>query len=88
MARCRAARLARGITDAMPEAALHEQGFFVVEKLVEVRRPADAVSGSVTQQRGQCVAPWVQKRAPGALPGAPDDASTPCLPALAAADRV
>jgi hypothetical protein len=38
-----AARLARGVVEALPEAASHAQGFYVVHKLLEVAAPAEAL---------------------------------------------
>ena len=39
----RAARLAGGITDAMPAGAMHAQGNFVVLRLLEVAEPMDCM---------------------------------------------
>ncbi len=39
----RAARLAGGITDAMPAGAMHAQGNFVVLRLLEVAEPIDCM---------------------------------------------
>lgn len=39
----RAARLARGVAESLPEAAFNAQGFWVVHKLLEVATPAEAL---------------------------------------------